>query len=162
MKSYVVSVAVRCSAAQSRQTLRRPVDCSMPGFPVFHYLPEFPQTHVCCWWCHPTTSPSVAPFSSCPQSFPASRCFPVSQFFASHGQSIGASVSASVLPKNILDLTGLISLLSKGLSRVFFSTIVQKHQLFSTQPSFCSNSHPWLAQFFTISRPVSFLCDSGR
>ena len=88
-------------------------------------------------WCHPIISYSVAPFSSCLQSFPASRSFPVSRLFASDGQNIGASVSASVLPVNIQGwfpwgLTGLISLLSKGLSRVFSSTTVQKHQFFGT------------------------------
>ena len=87
------------------------------------------------WWCHPTISSSVTPFSSCPQSFPASGSFPVSQVFASGGQSSGASASASVLPMNIQDWfslgsTGWISLQSKGLSRVFSSTTVQKH-LFS-------------------------------
>ena len=97
------------------------------------------------WWCHPTVSSSVAPFS-CPQSFPVSGSFPISQFFASGGQSIGASASASVLPMNIqgwfpLGLTGLISLLSKGLSRVFSSTTVQKYRFFSAQPSLWSNSH---------------------
>ena len=86
-------------------------------------------------WCHPTISSFVTPFSSCPQSFPASRSFPVSRGFTSGGQSIGASALASVLPMNIqgrfpLGLTGLISLLSKGLSRVFSSTTVQKHQFF--------------------------------
>ena len=85
-------------------------------------------------WCHPTLSPSVIPFSSCPQSFPASGCFPMSQFFASGGQSIGVSASASVLPMNNQDWlpsgwTGWISLQSKGLSRVFSNTTVQKHQL---------------------------------
>ena len=81
-------------------------------------------------WYHPTISSSVVPFSSCLQSFPASRSFLMSQVFASGVQSIGVSVSASVLPRNIQGwwLTGLISLLSKGLSRVFSSTIVQKHQ----------------------------------
>ena len=83
-------------------------------------------------WCHPTISSSVVPFSSCPQSFPASGPFPMSQFFASGGQSIGVSASASVLPMNIQDqfasgLTGWISLQSKGLSRVFSNTTVQKH-----------------------------------
>ena len=97
-------------------------------------------------WCHPTISSSVAPLSSCLQSFPASRSFPVSQFFTSDGQSIGASASASVLSMNIQDwfhlgLTGLISLQSKGLSRVFSNTTVQKHQLFSAQCSSQSNSH---------------------
>ena len=85
------------------------------------------------WWCHPTISSSVIPFSSCLQSFPASGSFPVSQLFISGGQSTGASASASVLPMNIqgwfpLELTGLISLRSKGLLRVFSNTTVQKHQ----------------------------------
>ena len=85
-------------------------------------------------WCHPTVSSSATPFSSRPQSFPVSRFFPVSHLFASGGQSIGASALASVLPVNCcccwfpLGLTDLISLLSKGLSRVFSSTTVQKHQ----------------------------------
>ena len=91
------------------------------------------------WWCHPTTSSSVVPFSSCLQSFPASGSFPVSQFLASGGQSFGASASSSVLPVNIqgwfpLGLIGLISLLSRGLSGVFSSTTVQRHQFFGTQP----------------------------
>ena len=90
------------------------------------------------WWCHPTISSTVAPFSSCPQSFPASGSFPMSWLFTSGNQIIGASASASILPMNIQDwfplgLTGLISLLSKGLSRVFSSTTVQKHQFFATQ-----------------------------
>ena len=97
-------------------------------------------------WCHSTISSSVVPFSSSRQSFPASGSFPISQFFASRGQSTGASASASVLPMNIQDwfplgLTGLISLLSKGLSRVFSSTIIQKHPFFSTQPFLWFNSH---------------------
>ena len=84
-------------------------------------------------WCHPTISSSVVPVSSCLQSFPASGSSPMSQFLASGGQSTGASASSSVLPMNIqdwfpLEMTGLISLLSKGLSRVFSSTTVQKHQ----------------------------------
>ena len=91
------------------------------------------------WWCHPTISSSVIPFSSCPQSFPASRSFQMSQFFTSGGQSIGVSASASVLLMNIQDWfplgwTGLI-LQSKGLSRVFSNTTVQKHQFFSAQLS---------------------------
>ena len=86
-----------------------------------------------CWCCHPTISSSVIPFSSCFQSFPASESFPLSQFFTSGGQSIGAS--ASVLPVNTQDWfplgwTGWISLLSKGLSRVFSNTTVQKNQIF--------------------------------
>ena len=97
-------------------------------------------------WCHPTISSSVAPFSSCPQSFPGSRSFPMNGLFASGGQSIRASASASVLPMNIqgwfpLGLIGLISLLSKGLSRVFSSTTIWKYQFFGIQPSLWSNSH---------------------
>ena len=104
-------------------------------------------------WCHPTISSSVIPFSSCLQSFPASGSFSMSQFFASGGQSIGVSASTSVLPMNIQDwfplgLTDLISLQSKGLSRVFSNTTVQKHQIFSTQSSLWSNSHihTWLLE----------------
>ena len=104
------------------------MDCSTTGFPVLPYLPEFAQTHLsilsmmlssCLILCHP--------FSSCPQSFPASGSFPLSRVFTLGGQSIGAWASASVLPMNSqgwlpLGLTGLISLLSKGCSRVFSST----------------------------------------
>ena len=91
-------------------------------------------------WCHPTISSSVVPFFSCPQSFPASGSFPMSQPFASGGQSIGVSASVSVLPMNTQDWsplgwTGWISLQSKGLSRVFSNTTVQKHQFFSAQLS---------------------------
>ena len=86
------------------------------------------------WWCHPTISSSVVPYSSCLQSFPASGSFPMSQFFASSGQSMGISASASVLLMNIqgwfpFGLTGLISLLSTELSRVLSSTTIWKHQL---------------------------------
>ena len=95
-------------------------------------------------WCHPTSSSSVIPFS-CLQFFPASGSFPMSQFFTSGGQSIGVSTSASVVPMNIQDWfplawTGWISLQSKGLSRVFSNTIIQKHQCFGGQPSVWSNS----------------------
>ena len=97
-------------------------------------------------WCHPTISSSVVPFSACSQSFPASGSFQMSHFFTSGGQSIGISASASVPPMNIqewfpLGWTGWISLPSKGLSRVSFSTTVQKHQFFSAQFSLWSNSH---------------------
>ena len=97
------------------------------------------------WW-HPTISSSVIPFSSCPQSFPASGSFQMSHLFTSGGQSSGVSASASVLPMNIQDWfplgwTGWISLQSKGLSRVFSSITVQKHQFFGTQLSLWSNSH---------------------
>ena len=95
------------------------------------------------WWCHPTVLSSVALFSSCPQSFPASGSFPLKWLFASGSQSIGASVSASLLPMNIqswfsLGLTDLISLQSKGLSRAFSSITVWKHQFFGVQPSLWS------------------------
>ena len=101
-------------------------------------------------WCHPTISSSVAPFSF-PQCFPASGSFPRGCLFISDGQTITASASGSVPPVNIQDwfplgLTSSISLVSKGLSRVFFSTTVEKHQFFGTQPSLWSNSHihTWL------------------
>ena len=94
----------------------------------------------------PTISSSVVPFTSCLRFFPASEYFPMSQLFTSGGQSIGPSASASVLPMNSegwfsLGLIGLMSLLSKGLSRVFSSTTVQRHQFSSAQPSLWSNSH---------------------
>ena len=100
-------------------------------------------------WCHPTISSSVIPFSSCHQSFPAWWSFQMSQFFTSGGQSIGVSASASVLPMNVQDQlplgwTGLISLQSKGLSRVFSNTTVQKHQFFGAQLSSQSKSHMYL------------------
>ena len=105
------------------------------------------------WWCHPNISSSVIPFSSCLQSFPASGSFPMSQLFSSGGQNIEASAPASALSINIqglfpLELTGLISLLSKGLSRVFSNTTVWKHQFFGTQPSLWSKSHlcTWLLE----------------
>ena len=104
-------------------------------------------------WCHPTISSSVIPFSSCLQSFPASGSFLMNRFFASGGQSIGASASASVLPMNIQDWsplgwTGWISLQSKGLLRVFSNTTVQKYQFFGAQLSLWSNSHihTWLLE----------------
>ena len=122
------------------------MDYSTPGFPVHHQLPESTQTHV--HWVgnaiqssHPLSSPSP-----CLQSFPASGSFPMSWLFVSGDQSIGASALASVLPVNIQDCfplgwTAFISLQSKGLSRVFSNTTVQKHQFFSAQPSSVSNSH---------------------
>ena len=108
------------------------MDSSTPGFPVLHQLLELAQIHPSCWWCHPTISFSVMPFSSCLQSFPASGLFPMSQFFTSSDQSTGASASASVFPMNTqgwfpLGLTGWISLQSKEISRVFSNTTVQKH-----------------------------------
>ena len=143
-----------CSVAQSCPTLCSPMDCSMPGPPC-----SSPSPGICSnscpvsQWCHPTILPSVFPFSSCLLSFPASGSFPKSQLLASGGQTTGASASASVLLMNIqgwfpLRLTGLISLQSKGLSRVFSNTTVQKHQFFGAQPSLRSNSHihTWLLE----------------
>ena len=135
------------SVTQSCLTLCDPIDCNTPGFPVHHQCQELAQTHV-----HlvgdaiPAISSSVILFSSCPQSFPASGSFPMSQFFASGGQSIGVSTSASVFSMNIqgwfpLGWTGQITLQSKGLSRVFSNTTVQKHQFFGTQLSSQSNFH---------------------
>ena len=105
------------------------------------------------WWCHPSISSSVIPLSSHLQSFPASGSFLMIQFFTSGGQSIGVSASASVLSMNIQDWfslgwTGWISLQSRGLSRVFSNTTVQKHQFFSTQLSLWSTSHihTWLLE----------------
>ena len=104
------------------------------------------NSHPSGWWCHPAISSSVVPFSSCPQSLPASESFPMNQLFEWGGQSIGVSALASVLPKNTqdwspLEWTGWISLQSRGLSRVFSNTTVQKHQFFSLQLSSQSNSH---------------------
>ena len=112
--------------------------------------PSTPRVHPnpcpLSWWCHPATSSSVVPFSSCPQSLPASGAFPMSHLFAWGGQSTGVSASASVIPMNTQDWSllgwpGWISLQSKGLSRVFSNTTVQKHQFFGAQLSSQSNSH---------------------
>ena len=132
------------SVAQSCPTLCNPMDCSTPGLPVLHCLPTCSNSCALSWSYHPTISWSVTPFSSCPQSFPALESFPMSWFFPSSGQSIG--VSASVLPMNIqgwfpLGLTSLTSLLYKRLSRVFYSTTVQKHPFFVAHTSLWSNSH---------------------
>ena len=103
-------------------------------------------------WCHPAISSSVIPFSSCPQSFPASESFPMSQLFEWGGQSTGVSALASFLSKKSQgwpsEWTGWISLQSKGLSRVFSNTTVQNHQFFGAQPSSQSNSHihTWLQE----------------
>ena len=139
------------SVAQSCPTLCNPMDCSTPGFPVHYQLLEFTQAHV--HWVGDAIQSSVIPFSFHLQSFPASGSFPMSQFFASGGKSTGASSSASVLSMNIQDWfplrwTGWISLQSKGLSRVFANTTVQKHQFFRSQISLWSNSHihTWLLE----------------
>jgi len=115
---------------QSCPTLCDPMNHSTPGLPVHHQLPESTQTHcLLSQWCHPAISSFVVPFSSCPQSLPASESFQMNQLFTSVGQSIGVSASTSVLPLNTQDWsplrwTGWISLQSKGLSRVFSNTTV--------------------------------------
>ena len=119
-----------CSVAQLCSTLCDPMYCSTPAFPLLHHLPELAQTHI--HWVGGAIQPSH-PLSSCPQSFPVSGFFLMSRHFTSGGQSIGASASVSILPMNIhgwfpLGWTGLISLKSKGSSRVFLNTTVQKHQ----------------------------------
>ena len=129
------------------------MDCSTPRPPCPSPSPGVhPNPCLLSRGCHPTISSSVVPFSSCLQSFPASGSFQMSQFFTSGGQSIGASAS-SILPMNSQDwfplgLTDWISLQSKGLSRVFSNTTVQKHQFFGAQLSSQSNSHiyPWLLE----------------
>ena len=123
------------------------------------------------WWCHPAISSSVIPFSSWPQSLPASESFLVSQLFTWGGQSIGVSALASVLPNNTrdwspLEWTGWISLQSKGLSRVFSNTTLQKHQFFGAQLSSQSNFHihtwplekpkPWLDELCWQSNISAF------
>ena len=142
-----------CLVAQLCPTLCDPMDCSTPGFSVHHELPTCSNSCPSSRWCHPTISSSVAPFSSCLESFPASGSFLRIQLFTSDGQSTGASASASVLLINSQDwsplgLTNLISLQFKGLSRIFSNTTVQKHQFFSMQPFLWSSSyiHTWLLE----------------
>ena len=159
---YYTQLTIACGSNHSVQissvtlscpTLCSPMDCSKLDFPVHHQLLQFTQTHV-----HRVSdgiqpSHPVIPFSSHLQSFPASGSFPMSQFFTSGGQSIRVSALASVLPMTIQDWcplgwTGWISLQSKGLSRAFSNTTVQKHQFLSTQLSLQSNSHihTWLLE----------------
>ena len=138
----------RCSVDISVQFSRSVVYNSLQSHGFLHTrLPHPSPTPRTCSnscssheWCHPTIWSSAIPFSSCLQSFPASRSFQMSQVFPSGGQSVGASASASVFPRNIqywfpLGWTGWISLQSKGLTRVFSNTTVQKHQFFSAQLS---------------------------
>ena len=127
-----------CSVAKSCPTLCNPMDCSAPGFPV--QLSPWVCWNSCSlsWWCYLTISSSAACFSLCLQSFVPSGSSPVSWFFTSGGQSIGVSASTAVLPMNTKDWyplgwTGSNSLQSKGLSRVFSNTTVQKHQFFGAQ-----------------------------
>ena len=139
------SVMSNCLRARGLQHSRLPCPSPSPG--VCSNSCPLSQ------WCHPTISSSVVPLSSCLQSFPASGYFPMSWLFTSSGQSTGVSASTSVRPMNIQDWfsigrTSWISLQSKGLSRVFSNTTVQKHQFFGTQPSLWSNSniHIWLLE----------------
>ena len=133
------SVTQSCLTLQPHELQHTRPPCAWPT-PRVH-----PNPCPSSWWCHPTILSSVIPFSF-PQSFPASGSFQMSQLFASCGQSIGVSTSTSVLPMNTQDWfplgwTGWISLQSKGLSRVFSNTTVQKHQFFGAQLSLWSNSH---------------------
>ena len=140
-----------CSSVQFSHSVMSdslwPHELQLPRPPWTSPTPKVhPNSRPLCQWFYPTISSSVSPFSSCLQSFPASGSFQMSQLFASGVQSIGVSALASVLPMNILDwlplqLTSLISLQFKGLSRFFSNTTVQKHQFFSAQLSSQSNSH---------------------
>ena len=152
------------SVPQSCLTLCDPMNCSMPGLPVHHQLPEFTQTHVC--WVgdaiqpsHPLSSPSPLAFNLA-QNQGLFKC----QLFTSGGQSIVVSASASVLPMNIQDwfplgLTSLICLQSKGLSRVFFNTTVQKHQFFRCWAFFIvqlSHSYTTTRKTIALTRQAFF------
>ena len=139
MASSPVSSVQFSSVTQSCPILCDPMNRSMPGLLVHHHSLEHHGVHSdscpSSWWCHPANSSSGVPFSSCPQSLPASESFPMSQPFAWGGQSTGVSALASFLPQNTqgwspLEWTGWIFLQSKGLSRVFSNTTVQKHQFF--------------------------------
>ena len=145
--SVQFSLSVMSNSLQPHELQHARLPCPSPTPGVY------PNPCPLSQWCHPTISSSVVPFSFCLQSFSLSGSFPMSQFFASSGQSIGVSASASVLPVNIQDWYPLgwpswISLQSKGLSRVFSNTTVQKHQFFGTQLSSPSNSHihTWLLE----------------
>ena len=138
------------------QDIRPPCPSPAPGV--------HPNPHPSSQWCHPTISSSVIPFSSCLQSFPASGSFPMSQLFASGGRSIGFSASASVLPVNTQDCSPLgwtiwISLKSKGLSRVFSNTTVQKHQFFGAQLYSQSNSH---IHTWPLEKPYPYIEQSRK
>ena len=140
------SVIIVTQSPSHVQLFATPSTAACQGFLSFTIAGACSMSCSLSQWCHPTISSSVIPFSSCLHSFQASGSFPMSQFFASGDQSIGASASASVLPMNIqewlpLGLTSLISLLFKGLSRILSNTTVQKHQFFGAQLSFWFNSH---------------------
>ena len=140
--SYSVqfSCSVMSDSLQPHESQHARPPCPSPS-PRVHS-----KSHPSSQWCHPAISSSGVPFSSCPWSLPASESFPVSQLFTWGGQSTGVSALASFLPKKSQgwspsEWTGLISLQSKGLSRVFSNTTVQNHQFFGAQPSSQSNSH---------------------
>ena len=143
----MIVVVVRCLVAHLCPNFCNPVDYQHSRLPCPSPSPgAYSNSCPLSPWCHPTISSSVTPFSSCSQPFTVSMSFSISWLFTSCGQSIGASVSTSVLIVNIqgwfpLGLTGLIFLLSKELSSVLSSTTVWKHQFFSVQPSLWSNSH---------------------
>ena len=150
----MIYAAAAAKSLQSCPTLCNPMNCSMPGLPVTNSQSSLKPMSIELVMSSNHSS-SVVPFSSCPQSFPTSGSFQMSQLFASGGQSIGVSASTSVLPMDTqgwspLGWTGLgwISLQSKGLSRVFSNTTVQKHHFFSAQLSSQSNCHihTWLLE----------------
>ena len=150
---------IQFCSVQSCQTLCNPTDCTMPGFPVLHHLPELVQTHVHrVAWCHPTTSSSVIPLSTCLQSFPASGSSQRRQFFTSGGQSIGTSALASVLPMNIqdwlisftndwLNLLAIQGTLKSLLQHHSSKTLVLRHSAFFI----VQLSHPYLTTGNTIA-----------
>ena len=146
-------VVVHCSVAKSCPTLCDPMDCSTPGSPVYHQLPVCSNSCPLCWWCHPITLSSVTPFSSCPQSFPASGSFPMSLLFPSGGQSIGAS--AWVLPMHIqcwfpLGLTGFDLLAVQGTLK----SLLQYHNLKASilwYSVLCVNSHLYMTTGKTVA-----------
>ena len=159
LQTVLVSVVQQHkSAIRSDQISRSVMSNSLRPHELQHARPPYPSptpgvhwdSRLSSEWCHPAISSSVIPFSSCPQSLPASEVFPMSQLFAWGGQSTGVSALGSFLPKKSQgwspsEWTGWISLQSKGLSRVFSNTTVQKHQFFGAQPSSQSNSqiHTW-------------------
>ena len=155
MSMYLLVYMKYCCCSVTKLYLNpcSPMEYSKPGFPVLHHLPEFAQTHG--HWVNDAIHPSypLSPFSSCPQSFPTSGSFPRCQLFTWSGQSTGVSALASFLPTKSqgwspLGWTGWISLQSKGLSRVFSNTTIQKHQFFGAELSSQSNSHihTWLRE----------------
>ena len=127
LKDWITWRICGCSVTGSYLALCDPMNCSTPGLPVHQTPRVYPNPCPSSQWCHPTILSSVIPFSSGPQSFPASGSFQMSQLFTSGGQNFGVSASISVFP---LGWTGCISLQSKGLSRIFSNTTVRKHQFF--------------------------------